>query len=291
MHKSEKESLASAKRQLRAQKRQLKAEQKQRAKVLQQQKKNSARLNAKTAKKIKQQQAPKTAADCLQWQAMYENGICEIEPGLYSMTLRFSDVNYQIAHREEQANIFTRYCELLNYCDPDMHLQINLITQHMDQEQFRQDMFFPLLGDDKDLYRKEMNKVIADAAMQGQNGLVREKFLTISVKADSYDVAVQQLNRRAADMKSAFKGLHSTATTLTGKQRLALINGIVRPGVPLHFDYDWLLAEKNLTAKDFVAPSSFDWQPSHDDSRAVYRDRYAFGDKICKTIFLRDLAP
>ena len=96
---------------------------------------------------------------------MYENGICEIEPGLYSMTLRFSDVNYQIAHREEQANIFTRYCELLNYCDPDMHLQINLITQHMDQEQFRQDMFFPLLGDDKDVYRKEMNKVIADAAM------------------------------------------------------------------------------------------------------------------------------
>ena len=291
MHKSEKESLASAKRQLRAQKRQLKSEQKQRAKVLQQQKKNSARLNAKTAKKIKQQQAPKTAADCLQWQAMYENGICEIEPGLYSMTLRFSDVNYQIAHREEQANIFTRYCELLNYCDPDMHLQINLITQHMDQEQFRQDMFFPLLGDDKDVYRKEMNKVIADAAMQGQNGLVREKFLTISVKADSYDVAVQQLNRRAADMKAAFKGLHSTATTLTGKQRLSLINGIVRPGVPLHFDYDWLLAEKNLTAKDFVAPSSFDWQPPHDDSRAVYRDRYAFGDKIGKTIFLRDLAP
>lgn len=291
MHKSEKESLASAKRQLRAQKRQLKAEQKQRAKVLQQQKKNSARLNAKTAKKIKQQQAPKTAADCLQWQAMYENGICEIEPGLYSMTLRFSDVNYQIAHREEQANIFTRYCELLNYCDPDMHLQINLITQHMNQEQFRQDMFFLLFGDDKDLYRKEMNKVIADAAMQGQNGLVREKFLTLSVKADNYDVAVQQLNRRAADMKAAFKGLHSTATTLTGKQRLALINGIVRPGVPLHFDYDWLLAEEHLTAKDFVAPSSFDWQPPHDNSRAVYRDRYAFGDKIGKTIFLRDLAP
>ena len=100
MRKSEKESLANAKRQLRTQKRQLKAEQKQRAKVLQQQKKNSARLNAKTAKKIKQQQAPKTAADCLQWQAMYENGICEIEPGLYSMTLRFSDVNYQISHRE-----------------------------------------------------------------------------------------------------------------------------------------------------------------------------------------------
>ena len=291
MRKSEKESLANAKRQLRTQKRQLKAEQKQRAKVLRQQKKNFERLNAKTAKKIKQQQAPKTAADCLQWQAMYENGICEIEPGLYSMTLRFSDVNYQIAHREEQANIFTRYCELLNYCDPDMHLQINLITQHMDQEQFRQDMFFPLLEDDKDIYRKEMNKVIADAAMQGQNGLVREKFLTISVKADSYDVAVQQLNRRAADMKAAFKGLHSTTAVLTGKQRLSLINGIVRPGVPLHFDYDWLLAEKNLTAKDFVAPSSFDWQPPHDDSRAVYRDRYAFGDKIGKTIFLRDLAP
>lgn len=222
---------------------------------------------------------------------MYENGICEIEPGLYSMTLKFSDVNYQIARREEQANIFTRYCELLNYCDPDMHLQINLVTQHMDKERFEQDMFFQMRQDEIDEYRHEMNKVIADKAMQGQNGLVREKFVTITVKADSYDNAAQQLARRAADLKGSFKGLHSDATTLSGKQRLALLNAILRPDTSFDFEYDWLLAEDKLTAKDFICPSSFDWRPEHDDSRATYSDRYAFGKKIGKTVFLRDIAP
>lgn len=287
----EKEKLASAKRQARSQKRKLKAEQRKRAKALRAQKKTLAKNSAQSEKQIKKKRAPQKASDCLGFLAMYENGICEIEPGLYSMTLKFSDVNYQIARREEQANIFTRYCELLNYCDPDMHLQINLVTQHMDKERFEQDMFFEMRQDEIDEYRHEMNKVIADKAMQGQNGLVREKFVTITVKADSYDNAAQQLARRAADLKGSFKGLHSDATTLSGKQRLALLNAILRPDTSFDFEYDWLLAEDKLTAKDFICPSSFDWRPEHDDSRATYSDRYAFGKKIGKTVFLRDIAP
>lgn len=287
----EKEKLASAKRQARSQKKKLKAEQRKRAKALRAQKKTLEKNSAQSEKQIKKRRAPQKASDCLGFLAMYENGICEIEPGLYSMTLKFSDVNYQIARREEQANIFTRYCELLNYCDPDMHLQINLVTQHMDKERFEQDMFFQMRQDEIDEYRHEMNKVIADKAMQGQNGLVREKFVTITVKADSYDNAAQQLARRAADLKGSFKGLHSDATTLSGKQRLALLNAILRPDTNFDFEYDWLLAEDKLTAKDFICPSSFDWRPEHDDSRATYSDRYAFGKKIGKTVFLRDIAP
>ena len=287
----EKEKLASAKRQARSQKKKLKAEQRKRAKALRAQKKTLEKNSAQSEKQIKKRRAPQKASDCLGFLAMYENGICEIEPGLYSMTLKFSDVNYQIARREEQANIFTRYCELLNYCDPDMHLQINLVTQHMDKERFEQDMFFQMRQDEIDEYRHEMNKVIADKAMQGQNGLVREKFVTITVKADSYDNAAQQLARRAADLKGSFKGLHSDATTLSGKQRLALLNAILRPDTSFDFEYDWLLAEDKLTAKDFICPSSFDWRPEHDDSRATYSDRYAFGKKIGKTVFLRDIAP
>ena len=151
----EKNALASAKQQVRSQKKKLKAEQRARAKKLRQQKKKQEKNNANTAKQIKKSRAPQKATDCLDFVAMYENGICEIEPGLYSMTMKFSDVNYQIARREEQANIFTRYCELLNYCDPEMHLQINLVTQHMDQDRFEQDMFIPMKNDKIDLYRRE----------------------------------------------------------------------------------------------------------------------------------------
>lgn len=287
----EMQNAANAKRQARSQKKKLNAERRKRAKALRAQKKTLEKKDAQSKKKIRKNRAPQKASDCIGFLAMYENGICEIEPGLYSMTLKFSDVNYQIARREEQANIFTRYCELLNYCDPEMHLQINLVTQHMDKERFEQDMFFAPKHDSIDEYRHEMNKVISDKAMQGQNGLIREKFVTITVRAEDYDGAAQQLARRAADLKGSFKGLHSDAVTMSGKQRLALLNAILRPGTGMEFEYDWLLAEDKLTAKDFICPPSFDWRPEHDDSRAAYSDRYAFGDKIGKTVFLRDIAP
>lgn len=282
---------ASASTLSKSQKKQLKAEQKQRAKELRQLKRQSRQSNAHAKKQIVARKAPAKTSDCLHFERMFENGICEVEPGLYSATLAFSDVNYQIARREEQANIFTRYCELLNYCDPTMHLQISLITQHMDEAEFRRDTFLPMTGAETDSYRKELNHIVADKAMEGQNGLLREKYVTFSVQGDDYDTAVQQLTRRTADVRAQFKGLHSNTRQLAGLERLRLLHGVVRPGEPMGFAYDWLLAEPNLTTKDFIAPSGYDWKPVHDDSSASYSDRYRFGDNIGKTIYLRDIAP
>lgn len=75
----------------------------------------------------------------------------------------------------------------------------------------------------------------------------------------------------------------STAAKIYLESAQALLDGAVA--------YDWLLAEDDLTTKDFISPSSYNWHPEHDDSRAVYRDRYEFGDKIGKTMYLRGIAP
>ncbi len=52
---------------------------------------------AQSARSIKKRRAPEKAADCLQYERMYESGICEVEPGLFSMTMAFTDVNFQLA--------------------------------------------------------------------------------------------------------------------------------------------------------------------------------------------------
>jgi hypothetical protein len=57
---------------------------------------------------------------------MFEDGICEVENGLYSKSIKFADINYQIARREEKVEIFSRYCEFLNYFDPSINLQIQI---------------------------------------------------------------------------------------------------------------------------------------------------------------------
>ena len=132
------------------------------------------------------------------------------------MTMAFTDVNFQIAMLEEQKNIFTKYSEFLNYFDPSLHLEINLVTRSMDEEQFRRDTFLPLRGDDRDRYAEEMNQVVAEKALRGQNGLIREKYVTFSLHAENYQQAKEQLENRAADIADHFKRMGSSTRILSG---------------------------------------------------------------------------
>ena len=266
-------------------------EEKQRSKQLRRSAKQSEMNAAQSARSIKKRRAPEKAADCLQYERMYESGICEVEPGLFSMTMAFTDVNFQLARQEEQKSLFTQYSEFLNYFDPDTHLQISLVTRRVDEAEFRRDTFLPLRGDSRDRYSEEMNRVISEKALQGQNGLIREKYITISLHEDDYRKAQVRLLKRAEDIQNLFKRMGSTVHRLSGIERLNLLHGITRPEEVMAFSYDWLLAEDSLTTKDFIAPSGYNWKPEHDDSRAVYNDRYQFGEYYGKVLYLRDIAP
>lgn len=275
----------------RSQKRAAKKEKKKRSKELRQQKKRLSKQEKAKRVSVLRKKNPTKASDCIWYQRMYENGICEVEPGLYSVTLSFSDVNYKIAQEDEQTNIFSKFCDLMNYLDPTIHLQFGLITQHMDEADFRRNALFEMEDDDLAVYRQEMNTMIMDKAMEGQNGLIRHKYVTISVQAGSYDEAVKLLHRRVPEIKAKFAAMNSQTSQLNGLHRLRVIQGLMRPNTHMDFDYSWLLTEDSLTTKDFIGPSDFNWKPEHDDSTATYHDRYSFGEKIGKTVYLRDIAP
>ena len=251
---------------LRAQEKSLKREKKKAAKERRQHAKQLKKAEKHAKKRIAARKAPQKASDCLQYLSMSQDGICEVEPGLFSMTMAFTDVNFQIAMLEEQKNIFTKYSEFLNYFDPSLHLEINLVTRSMDEEQFRRDTFLPLRGNDRDRYAEEMNQVAAEKALRGQNGLIREKYVTFSLHAENYQHAKEQLENRAADIADHFKRMGSSTRILSGIERLSLLQGIMRPNEEMSFSYDWLLAEDDLTTKDFISPSSYNWHPEHDET-------------------------
>lgn len=269
-----------------------KSEQKLRAKKLKQQNRKSAKSNAKFAKKVVRQRAPKNAAECIGFQKMYEDGLCEIEPGLYSLSIQFGDINYQLSREEDQINTFTRYCELLNAVSPDVHMQLSLVTQHLDEDAFKAQVFLQKSDQEcMEAYRREINQIILDQAMKGQNGLVRNKYITLTVHAESPEEAHRLLANVETNIRAKLKGIKSQSETLTGIQRLQVMHDILLPDVRMDFDYRWLLAEKGLLAKDFITPSSMDFRPQHDDTAASYNDRYRFGHKIGKILYLRDIAP
>lgn len=202
-----------------------------------------------------------------------------MEPGLYSKTFGFSDTNYQIARREEQVDTFTRYCEVLNYCDPSMSLQISVINKRIDQDEFKQNMFSVLADDGLNDHRIEMNNALSEKALEGQNSIFREKYVTFSTSATSYHTAIPALVRLETDLIAQFKTLGCDETILSGKDRLELIHKMTRPDERFTFSYDDLL-ESSLTTKDFVSPSSFNFKDS--------KTQFEMGDVVGQVLFIKD---
>ena len=216
----------------------------------------------------------------MKYKLMFEDGICEIEEGLYSKTIKISDINYQIARREEQVDIFTRYCELLNYFDSTMKLQISIINRRIDHEDFRSNMFSTLKNDELDIYRKELNTMLSEKALEGKNSILREKYITFSTGATSYLNAKATMPRLETDLISQFKNLGCDVKSLSGLERLELIHGMNNSKDKFNFEYDNLV-ESSLTTKSAVAPSSFDFSTS--------KNQFQVGDQVGQVLFLKDL--
>lgn len=210
---------------------------------------------------------------------MMEDGICEIEPGLYSRTMKFSDINYQTARRDDQVDIFSRYCEVLNYCDPSVHLQISIINRSIDREAFQAAMFMPMAGDALDAYRKEMNGMLSEKALEGQNTVIREKYLTFSTSAPALESAIPALARLDTDLGDNLKSLGCELIALSGTQRLELVHSVFHPNERFNFRYNDLVFN-GLTTKSAVAPSSLDFRPN---------DYFSFGEHFGQCLYLREL--
>ena len=118
---------------------------------------------------------------------------------------------------------------------------------------------------------------------KGNNGLIKTKYLTFGIDADSIKSAKPRLERIETDILNNFKRLGVAAETLDGKARLAQLHGIFHMDeqLPFRFDWDWL-PSSGLSTKDFIAPSGFEFRTGK---------QFRMGKKYGAVSFLQILAP
>ncbi len=227
------------------------------------------------------QPAPKDTVEYMDFIAMYEDGICQVRPDKFSITVSVSDINYQAARLEDKKIIFASYGELLHSLDIAQHLQITIRNYILDQKTFKDNLFIsiPEVDDGLNEFRSEMNEVFFDKAMEGQNGVLREKYFTLSVTANNITEARQKFPRIESDFMEKLRSMGCTVSKLTGVQRLRLIHSYTRPEEPFNFQYSWLLGEK-LSTKHFIAPTSLDFSA---------KNTFQCGKKYEQVLVLRDL--
>ena len=91
-------------------------------------------------------------------------------------------------------------------------MQETFISRRAAKEEFYSAIDIPLTGDDADYIRDEYSGILRKQHEQGNNGLVRTKFFTFAIEADSLKMAKSRLTEpfQSAVYFNAFPGNGST---------------------------------------------------------------------------------
>ena len=225
----------------------------------------------------------KSAQDSIPYRHIFPDGICHVGDKLYTKTLQFGDINYQIAQNEDKTAIFESWCDFLNYFDSTIKFQLTFLNTTANTKDFEKSVFIAPQADDFDSIRTEYSEMLHNQLARGNNGLVKTKYLTFGIEAENIRIAKPRLERIENDLWNAFKRLGVQLNSLDGKQRLKLMHNILRMSGndPFSFEWKWL-APSGLSTKDFIAPSSFEFK-----EKGTFRT----GDKYGAVSFLQILAP
>ena len=206
----------------------------------------------------KRANAPSSAQDSIPYRQMYQSGICLTDDGQYNKTVRFYDINYQLALNEDKNAIFEGWCNFLNYFDSSIHVQLSFVNQHVDLSEFRRQIEIPDQQDEFNGIRREYAEMLRNQLSKGTNGLMKAKYITFGIEAKNLREAKPRLERIEADIINNFKVLGVRVEPLDGTARLRLLHNMMNGDTkePFRFSYD-LIGKTGLSTKDFIAPTSF----------------------------------
>ncbi|MEY8574723.1 DUF87 domain-containing protein [Oscillospiraceae bacterium 21-37] len=225
----------------------------------------------------------KSAQDSIPFQRMFPDGICRVTDNYYTKTVQFQDINYQLNQNEDKMAIFDGWCDFLNYFDSSIKFQFSFVNLSTDRDSAAKSISIPPKGDAFDSIRGEYTEMLQNQLARGNNGLMKTKYLTFGIEAESLKTAKPRLERIETDVLNNFKRLGVKAEPLNGMERLKLLHGMLHIGdsEPFHFSWDWLPAT-GLSVKDFIAPSSFEFRNGYN---------FRIGEKFGSVSFLQILAP
>ena len=115
----------------------------------------------------------------------------------------------------------------------------------------------------------------------GANGIVQEKYITISICKKNIEEARTYFSRIGSDLVARFAVLGSKCTELKAADKLRVLHDFYRPGEETAFYFD---AKETMRRghdfKDFICPDSFE----------KHSDYLKIGDKYARVIFLKEYA-
>jgi hypothetical protein len=203
----------------------------------------------------------KAMAAYVGYDAMYRDGIAQVEPGLFSQTVGFGDISFKSAREEARKEIFAAMASLYNYFPPDSGIQLQVMNVPIPADEIGRKAFFGKAGAATDALVDEYNRILNDKMREGVSNLVRRRCITYTVAADDVDAAVPKLAQMRGHVEGKLAGIRCRAHALDGEQRLRLLQSQLWPDSRFDFSWDKLSPKSGIRTKDLVMPPILDFKP------------------------------
>ena len=223
---------------------------------------------------------PRRVQDVIPINRIWTDGIFMVGHHQFAKTWRFTDINYLVASREDKERMFLSYSELLNSLDSGSSVKITINNRKMWRSDFENSILMRLLGDSRDYYREEYNKVLLNKALDA-NGIFQEKYITVTAIKRDIEEARTYFARTEAELSSHFAALGSKCTALDAPEKLKVLHDFYRSGEESSYVFNVReAARRGHDFKDFICP---DYIERHSDYMIL-------GGKYVRVMYLKDYA-
>ena len=222
---------------------------------------------------------PRRVQDIIPISCMWPDGIFKVG-NRFTKTFRFTDINYLVAARDDQQNMFLIYSELLNSFDSGATYKITGNNNFMSVANFEDSNLMPMQDDWRDVFRIEYNDMLIDKATNS-NGILQDKFVTVSVAKKTVQEARTYFSRFGAELQAHFAALGSKCSDMTATERLRVLHDFYRSGEEAYFNFDIKdMMKKGHDFRDYICP----------DSIEKHADYLKIGDRYARVLYLKDYA-
>ena len=223
---------------------------------------------------------PKSVQDTIPIRRLWPDGLFQFG-GKFSKTIRFSDINYAIASKEDKTSMFLGYSELLNALDTGSTTKITINNKRLNRRNFEREILIPPQGDHLDGGRSEYNAMLLDKVTDSSNSMVQERYVTVSTHKKTPEEARTFFDRVMNDVTTRLNHLDSHCEELDAVERLRVLHDFYRVGEEARFHIDLRECMKTgRSFKDTICP----------DSMEFWKDHFIMGDKYGRAMFLKEYA-
>ena len=206
---------------------------------------------------------PKSVQDAIPIQRIWPDGIFQVG-SRFSKTFSFTDINYQIAGKEDKTAMFLDYSELLNALDSGASAKITINNRKINKAEFEKSLLLPMKEDGLDHFRKEYNEMLLSKVTGTNNSVVQDRYITITVAKRNIDEARTYFSRVGTDLITHLSQLSSIGRELDAGTRLQVFRDFFKGNEPAAFAFDLKeQMKKGHNFKDWLCPDSMEFQKDH----------------------------